>query len=64
MLPFLTRRIMANNVSINGTAKITIGKNKAIIVIFLNPNKDKNPIINPIINAPLSPRNIFAGWKL
>ncbi len=34
-----TRRIIANKVSMNGTAKITIGKNNAIIVIFLNPSE-------------------------
>lgn len=59
-----TRRIIANKVSMNGTAKITIGKNNAIIVIFLNPSKERNPMINPIIKAPLSPKNILAGWKL
>lgn len=64
MLTILTLLIIANKVSINGTAKITIGKNKEINVIFLKPSKDKKPIINPIINAPLSPRKIVAGWKL
>lgn len=33
-------------------------------MIFLKPSKDKKPIINPIINAPLSPKKIVAGWKL
>jgi UDP-N-acetylmuramyl pentapeptide phosphotransferase/UDP-N-acetylglucosamine-1-phosphate transferase len=38
--------LIANKVSMNGTARITIGKNNAIIVIFLNPSKERNPMIN------------------
>jgi hypothetical protein len=29
--------------------------------MFLKPNNETNPIIKPIIKAPLSPRNILAG---
>ena len=64
MLPFFIRRIIAKIVSINGTAKITIGKNNAINVMFLKPSNETNPIIKPIIRAPLSPRNILAGCEL
>ena len=42
-------------------AKITIGKNNEINVMFLKPSKDRKPMINPISSAPLSPKKILAG---
>ena len=32
--------------------------------MFLNPSNDRKPTINPTNSAPLSPKKIFAGWKL
>src|SRR5699024_7433585 len=58
------RRRAENAISMKGTARMMIGKNRDMSVMFLKPISETTASTKPRSIAPLSPRNIDAAWKL